>query len=146
MKKLILLTGLICLLLNASAAKVSSSERAKSHFKANYSEVQNETWYTAPDNTMYCIFHQGGTTDRVFYDSRGYWQFTMVSYPPALLKQNIKELVLGHFDGFRISYINEIQSAYDEPVYMINLENAGSIKVVKVVGDDIDVKQSLIKE
>jgi hypothetical protein len=29
---------------------------------------------------------------------------------------------------------------------MINIENAGNIKVVKVSGDDIEVKQSLVKE
>jgi hypothetical protein len=157
MKRLILFAGLYFMAsgLFASSANKSSnntmssvgaSERAKAHFRENYAEVQNEAWYNAPDNSMYCIFHRANTVDRVFYDSRGYWQFTLVSYEPSELKMQIRQQVADQFEGYRITYVNEIQSAYDEPIYMINIENAGNIKVVKVTGDDIEVKQSLVKE
>jgi len=157
MKKLILFAALYCMLpgLYAAAnvksarhtlATVSASERAKAHFKENYAEVQNVAWYTAPDNSLYCIFHRENTVDRVFYDSRGYWQFTLISYLPSKLKKNISQQISDQFEGYSITYVNEIQSAYDEPIYMVNIENAGNIKVVKVSGDDIEVKQSLIKE
>ncbi len=157
MKKLILFAGLICMLpglyaasivksANNKMAPVSASERAKTHFKENYAEVQNAAWYTAPDNSLYCIFHRGNTVDRVFYDSRGYWQFTLISYEPSELKMYIRQQIADQFEGYRITYVNEIQSAYDEPIYMVNIENAGNIKVIKVTGDDIEVNQSLIKE
>src|SRR5258708_21956681 len=158
MKKLILFAGLYCMLLpglhatstlkseNYKLAPVRASERAKAHFKENYAEVQNVAWYTAPDNSLYCIFHRENTVDRVFYDSRGYWQFTLVSYLPSELKPNIRQQISDEFEGYRITYVNEIQSAYDEPIYMVNIENAGNIKVLKVTVDDIEVKQSLIKE
>lgn len=156
MKKLIL--GLYCMLLPGlyaaatvksdrhAMAPVSASERAKAHFKENYAEVQNVAWYTAPDNSLYCIFHRENTVDRVFYDSRGYWQFTLISYLPSELKSNIRQQITDAFEGYRITYVNEIQSAYDEPIYMVNIENAGNIKVLKVTEDDIEVNQSLIKE
>ena len=157
MKKLILFAGLYCMLpglfaativksANNKMAPVSASERAKIHFKENYAEVQNVAWYTAPDNSLYCIFHRGNTVDRVFYDSRGYWQFTLVSYEPSELKMHIRQQIADQFEGYRITYVNEIQSAYDEPIYMVNIENAGNIKVIKVTGDDIEVNQALIKE
>ena len=157
MKKLILFAGFYCMLSGLYAADIiksaknkmtplSASERAKTHFKENYAEVQNVAWYTAPDNSLYCIFHRGNTVDRVFYDSRGYWQFTLVSYEPSELKMYIRQQIADQFEGYRITYVNEIQSTYDEPIYMVNLENAGNIKVVKVSGDDIEVKQTLIKE
>jgi len=125
---------------------MSASERAKAHFKENFGETENAAWYTAPDNSLYCIFHRANTVNRVFYDSRGYWQFTLVSYQPSELKMHIRQQISDQFEGYRITYVNEIQSAYDQPVYMVNLENAGNIKVVKVAGDDIEVKQTLIKE
>jgi hypothetical protein len=157
MKKLILFAGLYCMLpglyaasivksANHTLAPVSASERAKAHFKENFGEAENVEWYTAPDNSIYCIFHRTNTVNRVFYDSRGYWQFTLVSYQPSELKMHIRQQISNEFEGYRITYVNEIQSAYDEPIYMVNLENAGSIKVVKVIGDDIEVKQNLIKE
>ena len=59
----------------------------------------------------------------------------------------IRQQIADQFEGYRIhTYVNEIQSAYDEPVYMVNIENAGNIKVIKVTGDNIEVNQSLIKE
>ena len=157
MKKLILFAGLYCMLPglyaasgiksnNNKLAPVSASERAKAHFKENFTEVQDVAWYNAPDNSLYCTFHRGNTVDRVFYDSRGYWQFTLISYEPSELKMHIRQQLSDRFEGYRITYVNEIQSSYDEPIYMVNLENAGNIKVVKVTGDDIEVKQSLIKE
>jgi hypothetical protein len=158
MKKLILFAVLYCMLSGSHAASivksgnhttatVSATERAKAHFKENYAdEVQNSAWYTSPDNSIYCIFQRGNTMNRVFYDSRGYWQFTLVSYQPSELNMHIRQQVSDQFEGYRITYVNEIQSAYDEPIYMINLENAGNIKVVKVMGDDIEVKQTLVKE
>lgn len=125
---------------------MSASQRAKAHFKLNYKEVSDASWYNAPDNSMYCIFHQGNTVNRVFYDGQGYWRFTLVSYLPSLLNEQVKELVNSHFEDYHISFINEVRSQYDQPIYMINIENAGSIKVVKVANDEIEVKQDLIKE
>jgi hypothetical protein len=158
MKKLILLSGVFCMLLPglyaASGSKsgseifapVSASVRARAHFKENYAGAQNFAWYNAPDNSMYCIFHQGNIVNRVFYDSRGYWQFTLVSYLPSELRDHVRKLVSDQFDGYRITYVNEVQSAYDEPIYMVNIENAGNIKVIKITDDEVEVKQSLIKE
>jgi hypothetical protein len=157
MKKLILFAALFCMLPGLYAASVvksvshkmapvSASERAKAHFKENFAEVDNVSWYTAPDNSLYCIFRRENTVNRVFYDSRGYWQFTLVSYQPSELKMHIRQQIADQFEGYRITYVNEIQSAYDEPIYMVNIENAGNIKVVKVIGDDIEVKQALVKE
>ena len=157
MKKFILFAGLYCMIPGLYAASVvktshnklapvSASERAKTHFKENFGEAENVKWYTAPDNSLYCIFRRANTVNRVFYDSRGYWQFTLISYQPSELKMYIRQQISDQFEGYRITYVNEIQSAYDEPIYMVNLENAGNIKVVKVAGDDIEVKQTLIKE
>ena len=157
MKKLILFACLYCMLpglyaasiiksANHALAPVRASERAKAHFKENFAAVDNVAWYTAPDNSLYCIFQRANSVNRVFYDSRGYWQFTLISYQPSELKTHIRKQVSDQFEGYHITYVNEIQSAYDEPVYVVNLENAGNIKVVKVAGDDIEVKQSLIKE
>ncbi len=124
---------------------MSASERAKTHFKENFADIPNAAWYNAPDNSLYCTFQEGNTVERVFYDGQGYWQFTLLSYPPTRLKSNIETLVSDHFEGYHISYVNEIRSNYDEPVYMINIENADNIKVIKVEGDEIEVKQDLKK-
>ena len=157
MKKLILLAGLYCMqpAIHAASlspsvknhvAPVSASDRAKAHFRENFSDIQDPAWYHAPDNSLYCIFHQGNKVNRVFYDGKGYWQYTLISYPVSSLKSNVKEMVSSQFKDYQISYINEIRSDYAEPVYVINLENKNDIKVIKVAGDEIDLKQDLKKE
>lgn len=157
MKKLMLLAALCGLFFSVHAATagpfekihvapISASDRARAHFSENYSEVQDVNWYTATDNRIYCIFHQGRKTNRVFYDNQGYWQCTIVSYPPSGLNKKINDMVSGHFPGYDISYVNEVRSEYEEPVYMINIQDAANIKVIKVVGEEFEVKQSLSKQ
>ena len=156
MKKLILLAGLYCLQPSLHAAPfrgtvkthkapITASDRAISHFKENYAWVQDAAWYNAPDNSIYCLFRQGKEVNRVFYNERGYWLYTLISYPPSCLQKNVKELVSNNFAGYQISYVNEVRSEYSEPVYMINIENAENIKVIKVTGDEIEVEQALQK-
>ena len=160
MKKLMLLSGLFCLSLSTFSiyaapvsltgknhmAPISASQRAKAHFKLNYKEVSDASWYNAPDNSMYCVFQKDNMVNRVFYDEQGYWHFTLVSYQPAMLNDHLKEMISNHFDGYHISFVNEVRSEYEEPVYMVNIENAGHIKVIRIVNDEIEVKQDLIKE
>lgn len=156
MKKLILLAALYCLLpgLYASTIKssaydktpVDASERAKAHFKANYGDAADASWYKLDNNNnMYCIFHQGKAVERVFYNNRGSWQYTLSSYPASALDNSLRDLVLNSYESYRISYVNEIRSEFNEPVYIINIENDYYIKVIKVVGDDIELQQSLNK-
>jgi hypothetical protein len=156
MKKLLLLAGLYCLQPTLHAASftssvkhdktpISANDRAQASFKENYAWVENATWTIMTDQTIYCVFQQGKTANRVFYDKRGYWQFTLISYQPSVLAKKVKELVLDNFRGYKITYVNEIRSDSEVPVYMINIEDGNNIKVIRVVGDDIEVTQDIIK-
>ena len=156
MKKLILLAGLYCLQLNLHASiyrspvgyeksPVNAAERARANFKENYAWVKDVSWFEASDNAMYCIFHQGTMVNRIFYDRNGNWQYTLISYPAPVLSKDIRDKVLDNFAGYRITYVNEVRLDGQEPVYIINLEDEANIKVVQVTGDDIFVKQELIK-
>ena len=156
MKSLILFAGLYCLQPSLHAATgspnvkydkapISARDRALTHFKENWAWVQDAAWFTEADQSMYCIFHQGNIVNRVFYDQRGYWQHTLLSYPPSDLSKNVKERVLNSFEGYQVSYVNEVRSDGQEPVYMVNIENEDNIKVIEVNGDEISVRQALIK-
>jgi hypothetical protein len=156
MKKLLLLAGLYCLqpTLHATSftssvkhdkVPISGTERAQANFKENYAWVENATWTNMPDQTIYCVFQQGKIANRVFYDKRGYWQFTLISYQPSVLAKKVKDQVLDNFHGYKITYVNEIRSNSDVPVYMINIEDGNNIKVIRVVGDEIEVTQDIIK-
>jgi hypothetical protein len=156
MKKLMLFAGLYFLQPNLQAAPrtvdakylpapTSASARAQAHFKENYAWVQDADWFNTVENNIYCVFHQGNIVNRVFYDYNGYWQYTLISFPSSSLPKNVKKLVSANFEGYTISYVNEILSENSEPVFMINIEDGNNIKVVRVTGDEIEVKQDFKK-
>ncbi len=151
-----LLAGLYCLQTNLHAAPgnehtthlpapMSASARAMAHFKENYAWVQEADWFNTTEKNMYCVFYQGNIVNRVFYDVNGYWQYTLVSFPPADLPKSVKKTVAENFTGYNISYVNEIQSGAEEPVYMINIEKGDDIKVIRVAGENVEIKQEIKK-
>jgi hypothetical protein len=164
MKKLMLLAGLYCLQpalfasssvnpglsyiapVDAYVAPINATDRAKAHFYANYAGARDASWYNLPNKNMYCIFHHGKVVSRVFYDSRGFWLYTLMGYPASNLSQEIKDQVANDYDGYRIVWVNEIQSNQSKPVYMINIENENHIRVIKIAGDEIDEQLAFNKE
>jgi hypothetical protein len=91
------------------------------------------------------LFPQGNIVNRVFYDKHGDWEYTLLSYPPSVLPKSVEKLIHGSFGGYRISFANEIRRPGQDPYYVVNIENANHIKVIQVEGDQIDIRQSLIK-
>jgi hypothetical protein len=51
-----------------------------------------------------------------------------------------------NFKGYHISYVNEVRSDSDEPVYIINIENGDFIKVIREKGENIEIQDSLEKQ
>ena len=110
MKSLLLFAGLLCLqpTLFANAvvssnkavssdkirnSRLSASDREQEHFKTHFSEAQDPIWYNQGTENTYCIFHSGDITNRVFYDGRGSWKYTLKSYAPAVLRPDVKDLI-----------------------------------------------------
>ncbi len=156
MKKLMLLAGLYFLLQGLQAAPASTNvkhvmapisghDRALIHFRENYAWVQDAVWYNMENDNILCVFHQGNIVNRVYYNKLGYWQYTLLSYPPADLSNSVKQNVLNNFGGYHISYVNEIRSNDREPIYMINIENENNIKVIEVIGEQMEVTKDLVK-
>lgn len=127
-------------------APVSAYDKAKAHFNANFAGVKDAVWYNLPNDDIVCTFHKGKAITRVFYNNRGNWQYTLLSYPGSGLSVDLKHRVQDYFDNYHIDYVNEIRSENADPVYVMDLENEGHIKVVRVDDDNIDVQQELYKE
>jgi hypothetical protein len=156
MKKLMLFAGFYCLQLTLHAgsfpnsginhlAPVNASDRARAHLKAHFKGTDDAAWFNLDDKDMYCLFHQGDTMNRVYYDKHGYWLYTLLSYPGYDLPQPMKKELMDNFKCYQISSVNEVRSNNYDPVYVVNIENDDNIKVVKVVGDEFEVQQDLKK-
>ncbi len=155
MKKLMLFAGLYCLQPTLQAASLTrpihelapftANDRAVAHFKAHYQGAQNVSWFTLDNSDIYCVSHKGDTVNRVFYDKRGNWKYTLLSYPGNELPNNVKATVTDYFKCYQVTSVTEVHAHDIEPVYVVNIENDDNIKVIRVFGDDIEVQQDLEK-
>ncbi len=157
MKKLILLAAMYCLQPGAHAsapsgkpigeinAPVRATDRAKEHFRLHYEAAQDVTWYNVGQDIMYCIFKEGEKENRVFYDRKGYWKYTLQNYPGYILPEVVKQQISDMYKCYQISSVTEIHTYANEPTYVVNIENDGFIKVLKIVGEDIEVQQAFEK-
>ena len=163
MKKLFLLAACSCLLVSGFAQNISYKtppdsrhdralsgssrglDRAQRHFNANY-RVNTAASWTPAGAGFVCAFVDADRLNHVHYDKHGNWICTITGYEADQLSKQVKEMVQGYYEGYRITYVNEVSSKAGEPVYIINLESYSSYKVIRVVGDDIEVRQEMSKE
>lgn len=164
MKKLILLAGFYCLQVNLHAAPIMpakeihdvveknnhattrANDRALAHFRENFADAKHPLWSTNADKSINCYFREGEKVYRIYYDRRGMWTYTLIGYQSSDLLHSIRYRVLENFDGYNIAYINEIRSENNEPIYIVHIENANSIKMIRISNnDDIVVLQEFQK-
>jgi hypothetical protein len=155
MKKLFLLAACYCLYVSASAQGVPSKnhpganeftgpvlrsagyDRAQHHFSLTYPNVTDGFWTSSSDGGFICQFRESEVSDQVHYNKRGRWVCTIAGYDAQKLPAAVREAVLTCYEGYRISYVHEINLNAPAPVYFINIETLSKIRIIQVVGDDI---------
>jgi hypothetical protein len=120
--------------------------RAIQDFRAAYPGVENETWTVFPDKEILCSFIQEGVSNRICYTKRGRRKFSITGYEAANLKEEVRDQIGGNYKGYHIRYVNEINVKGFPTAYIINIENADHIKVIRVSGDEIEEQQEIVKE
>jgi len=129
----------------AEPSSINALARAKAHFSSHFEYAHDAVWYHTDGHYLYCLFYQGDSVNRVYYDRRGKWEYSLLTYPGYDLPQEVKKEVTDNFACYQITSVNEIRSSMSSPVYMINIENEDYIKVIKVIGDEVEVQQELEK-
>ena len=114
-------------------------------FLDRYSNVDNAKWFLTPDGGFESYFVQDGYGDRIFYDKKGYWLYSLITYGENKLPRDIRYVVRSTYFDFMIVIVEELQMAGGIE-YIISLEDKTNIKVVKVNGaGDMEVLQDLDK-
>jgi len=173
MKKLFLLAGFYCLHLTTHAQSASSREinfsgktvesanhlinvsnlhakgiihaRALRDFRSSYPGVQDETWTVLPNKEISCQFRRPGIETRLYYGKHGRRRFSISRYGADNLSKDISEQVHNGYNGYHISNVNEIRVTGFPASYILNLEVLDHIKVVRVVGDEMEELQEIEK-
>ena len=119
--------------------------RAIRDFLERYDKVENAMWFSTPEGGFETYFVQDGFGERVFYDGKGYWRFSLIMYSEKKLPRNIRASVKSIYYDLDITMAEEVQTTAGVE-YVVYMEDELHIVIVKVSKDgEIEVLQNLDK-
>jgi hypothetical protein len=159
MKKLIglLLAGLLSLgwqdmqaqssdyhLLNMSTIGIDKPAiRAARDFWQRAGETKGENWYKMPAGYM-AFYQQGLAQGRYYYNKRGYWLYSLLTYSEKDLPAEVRRLIRSTYYDYSITWAKEI----DQPqsiVYVAHIENGAGWEEIAVQDGEMQVLKAFCK-
>ena len=117
------------------------NEKAFKSFSGMYKGFTQMGWSQLKDKSILFRFYENGILNRAFYSSNGTWLHTVSSYEEAQLPKNIRGMVNGRYYDFKITFVNEVLSPDTKPVYLVQLQDAKKILIVKMNEEEIEEVQ-----
>src|SRR5215831_8686934 len=104
----------------------------------------NKASLTAKGYTVHSVID--GRESTTAYNKKGDWVYTIQNYSTDNLDKNIIDKVRTDYNNYGVTSIQKIEQPGKDVVYVVNLENQTSIKVVRIVNDDVELMKDLTKE
>jgi|SRR5450631_2631362 len=121
------------------------NSKAIKDFQVRYSNIKNPMWFS-DQNGFVSYFVQDGYGDRVFYDKKGRWQFSLILHKENELPYDARASIKSTYFDLAITQVEEVQTV-DGATYIVNLEDKSNIKILKVNKEgEIVILLELIKE
>jgi hypothetical protein len=129
---------------NGADAAGAVGRKALKDFHGRFANVTNEKWFFADRGFVaYCT--QDGFTNRAYYDKKGHWQYSLKCCDENKIPRDVRNMVRRTYFDFKITMVQVIEIP-DNVVYLVHLEDATSLKIVRVTADgDMDVYEDLTK-
>jgi hypothetical protein len=119
--------------------------KAVKDFQIRFSNVSNAVWFSDP-NGFLSYFVQDGYGNRVFYDKKGRWKFSLILYGENKLPRDIRALIKSTYYDLAITLVKEVRTI-DGVGYVVNLEDKSNIKIIKINnGGEMEILLELTKE
>ena len=87
-------------------------------------------WYAVPEGGFESYFVQDGFGERVIYDSKGYWLFSLIMYSENKLPRDIRASVKSIYYDLDITMAEEVQTM-EGVEYVVYMEDESHIVIVK---------------
>ncbi|HMH24559.1 MAG TPA: hypothetical protein VK563_22415 [Puia sp.] len=121
------------------------STRAVRNFKNEFRNVDDEDWRIEKDGFV-AYFKADQSAFWVYYDLRGNWVHTLISYPEDKLLRSIRAQVKSVYYDYVIDVVKEIRSPGDI-TYIVQLEDKKEYKSVLINKDgEMELITSLDKQ
>ncbi|SRR5260221_7233991 len=120
------------------------SLHALKDFKGRFANAKDEKWFSTKGGFL-AYFIQDGFKGRSYYGKKGGWLYSLIFCDEKKLPRDIRAVVKSSYYDFAITVV-EIVEIPDHLVYLVHLEDATDIKIVRVSGDgEMDVFQEFKK-
>lgn len=114
-------------------------------FISRYDQADDASWFNTPDGGFESYFIRDGYGNRVMYDQKGNWVFSLIVYGEDKLPRNIRSLVRSTYFDFDIVLAEEVQMNGGTE-YFVTMQDQSDIRVIKVNKDgDLEILQELNK-
>lgn len=108
--------------------------------------------FEASTNVIWCVIKKGFMAEfkkadiqyRVIYSNKGKRFATYRYYNEGLLNPDVRKQIKSNWYDAAITNVTEINYA-GITAYIVNIEDKTSIKIIKVVNDEMEVYQEIIK-
>jgi hypothetical protein len=129
----------------ATAADLKTiNTKAIKDFASKFGTNRNEYWLKASDGFV-SNFKTDGFLNRVYYDTKGRWRFTVNTYAENKLPRDIRAIVKSTYYDYKITMVEEVRSA-DNLVYIIHQEDDKHIMKLRIFQDgEVDIMEELDK-
>jgi hypothetical protein len=128
----------------ASLEASTINVKAIKDFKDRFANAKDEKWYAVQGGLM-TYFSLDGFGNRAFYDKKGHWLSSLKFFGEDKLPTDVRATVKSSYYDFSITVV-ELIEVPGHFVYVIHLENAANIKIVRVSEEgEMDVLQEYTK-
>lgn len=120
------------------------NSKAVRDFQARFQNVENARWFSDQNGFM-SYFTKNGYGNRVFYDRKGHWQFSLMVYTEDQLPVDLRASVKAKYFDLAITLIEEVQTN-NGMVYIVHLEDKSNFKILRLSSDaEMEILQELTK-
>lgn len=121
------------------------STRAFKDFQARFEHIDNAVWYS-DKNGFEAYFVLDGLGNRVFYNKKGNWIYSIIWYDPYKLPLDLRASINTTYWDMTIRMVEEVQNSEGKE-YVVMLESKSNIKVIKINPEgEVKILQDLSKE
>jgi hypothetical protein len=114
-------------------------------FTTKYKDVNNASWYEANGGYV-AKFTAGEATTTVTYKKNGEWFYTITGYSEKKMPKEVRALVKSTYYDYTIVNIEEIQVPNkDNNIFLVNVQDATTIKVIRVCDGEMQVLHDYTK-
>src|SRR5450631_1257526 len=124
-------TGSDSTIINTLVADMNTvNKKAATDFKERFGNPEGTRWIS-DENGFTSYFKVEGFNDKVCYDKKGNWMYSLILYNESKLPKDVRANVKSVYYDMAIVLVKEVQTVKGKG-YVISLEDKTTIRIVKV--------------